>query len=178
VGNKYLSDLARHFYRVLRPDRHAYIFCDWEASSALTVAGKAAGFRTWTPLVWDKVKIGMGYHYRSQYELILFWEKGRRRLRDLGVSNVVSCPRVHGGYPTEKPQPVIEVLVRQSAPDEDVQGSLFGGRRPLVVDPFCGSGTTARAAIACGCDFAGCDVVEEAVALARQGLEVCDGNRD
>ena len=45
-----------------------------------------AGFRFWKPLVWDKKTIGMGYHYRARYEFILFFEKGKRRLNDLGIA--------------------------------------------------------------------------------------------
>jgi site-specific DNA-methyltransferase (adenine-specific) len=62
-----------------------------------------AGFRFWKPLVWDKQTIGMGYHYRARYEFILFFEKGKRRLNDLGVADIINVPRVHRGYPAEKP---------------------------------------------------------------------------
>ena len=50
-----------------------------------------AGFKFWKPLVWDKRTIGMGYHYRARCEFILFFEKGKRRLNDLGVADVLSC---------------------------------------------------------------------------------------
>ncbi|MEY4510838.1 MAG: hypothetical protein RLZZ450_2960 [Pseudomonadota bacterium] len=66
-------------------------------------AGERAGFRFWKPLVWDKKQIGMGYHYRSRYEFVLFFEKGKRKLNDLGVADVIEAPRVHRGCPTEKP---------------------------------------------------------------------------
>ena len=39
----------------------------------------------------------MGYHYRARYEFILFFEKGKRRLNDLGIADVISVPRVHRG---------------------------------------------------------------------------------
>ncbi|WP_366944968.1 hypothetical protein, partial [uncultured Bradyrhizobium sp.] len=42
--------------------------------------GEQAGFKFWKPIVWDKVQIGMGYHYRCRYEFVLFFEKGKRRL--------------------------------------------------------------------------------------------------
>jgi DNA modification methylase len=43
------------------------------------------GFKFWKPIIWDKVKIGMGYHYRSRYENILFFEKYKRKLNDLSI---------------------------------------------------------------------------------------------
>jgi len=33
--------------------------------------------------------IGMGYHYRARYEFVLFFEKGKRKLNDLGIADVL-----------------------------------------------------------------------------------------
>jgi DNA modification methylase len=41
----------------------------------------------------------------------------------------------------------------------------------LVIDPFCGSGTTGHAALDAGRRFAGCDVRESQVQLTRRRLE-------
>ena len=43
---------------------------------------ESVGFKFWKPLIWDKQKMGMGYHYRARYEFILFFEKGKRHLND------------------------------------------------------------------------------------------------
>jgi site-specific DNA-methyltransferase (adenine-specific) len=118
-----------------------------------------AGFKFWKPLVWDKKTIGMGYHYRARYEFILFFEKGKRRLNDLGVSDVIAVPRIHRGYPAEKPPAVAEVLIKQS--------SLPGD---LVADPFMGSGSVGTAALRTGRRFSGCDVNPEAVRLTADRL--------
>lgn len=120
---------------------------------------EAAGFKFWKPIVWDKKRIGMGYHYRSRYELILFFEKGKRKLNDLGISDIIECPRVFSGYPAEKPVEVSEVLVKQSTQPGE-----------LVIDPFMGSGSAGVAAVGLGRNFAGSDVCEEAVAVARHRL--------
>jgi site-specific DNA-methyltransferase (adenine-specific) len=120
---------------------------------------EAAGFRFWKPIVWDKRSIGMGYHYRSRYEFILFFEKGKRRLRDLSISDVLQVARVRNGYPTEKPVELAEVLVGQS--------SLPG---ELVADPFMGSGSFGWAALRKGCHFSGNDIAASALAHARARL--------
>lgn len=78
--------------------------------------GESVGFRFCKPLIWDKVTMGMGYHYRARYEMILFFEKGKRKLNDLGVPDVLQARRIHRGHPTEKPVEISEVLVRQSTP--------------------------------------------------------------
>jgi site-specific DNA-methyltransferase (adenine-specific) len=64
------------------------------------------------------------------------------------------------GYPTQKPLKLLDRIVRASSEP----GSL-------VVDPFCGSGTTLVAAAAGGRRFAGCDVGALAIATTRARLE-------
>ena len=122
-------------------------------------AGEAAGFKFWKPIVWHKVRLGMGYHYRATYELVLFFEKGKRKLNDLGVPDVLAVPRVFNGYPTEKPVEVSEVLVSQSTTPGE-----------LVVDPFMGSASVGVAAARLGRDFAGNDLNPAALLLARERL--------
>lgn len=157
--NARFPELFREAYRVLKRHAHLYLFCDQETMFVAKPAGEAAGFRFWKPLIWDKQSIGMGYHYRSRYELVLFFEKGKRRLSDLAVPDVISAPRVRGGYPAEKPPAVAEVLIRQSSTPGE-----------LVVDPFVGSGSTGVAAVRLGRDFLGCDVCDEAITIADRRL--------
>lgn len=64
------------------------------------------------------------------------------------------------GYPTQKPLKLLDRIIR-AASDE---GSL-------VIDPFCGSGTTLLAASAVQRRFAGCDVGELAIATTRKRLD-------
>ena len=129
--NGRFQELLSELYRVLRRNRHCYIFCDQETMFVLKPAAEEVGFRFWKPIVWDKIAMGMGYHYRARYEFVLFFEKGKRRLNDLSIPDVLQCKRVRNGYPTEKPLELIETLIRQSSETGEV-----------VLDPFFGSGTT------------------------------------
>jgi site-specific DNA-methyltransferase (adenine-specific) len=147
-------------YRALKKNAHLYVFCDAETMFVAKPIGEAAGFKFWKPLIWDKRTIGMGYHYRARYETILFFEKGKRRLNDLGVPDVIEVPRVRGGYPSEKPVEVGTVLVRQSTAPGD-----------LVLDPFMGSGAFGVAAVLLGRNFAGTDTSRQACGVARSRLE-------
>jgi site-specific DNA-methyltransferase (adenine-specific) len=63
------------------------------------------------------------------------------------------------GYPTQKPLKLLDRIVRAS--------SMEGG---LVVDPFCGSGTTLLAAAKLGRRFVGCDVGELALQATTRRL--------
>jgi len=68
-------------------------------------------------------------------------------------------PRIHRGYPAEKPPAVSEVMIKQSsAPGE------------LVADPFMGSGSVGVAAVRNGRRFCGTDVNPEAVRLTVDRL--------
>ena len=74
---------------MLKRNTHFYLFCDAETMFVAKPEAERAGFKFWKPLVWDKKTIGMGYHYRARYEFILFFEKGKRRLNDLGIADVI-----------------------------------------------------------------------------------------
>lgn len=133
--NQRFQTLLEQAYRVLKPNSHFYLFCDQETMFYIKPIAEQAGFKFWKPIVWDKVAIGMGYHYRARYEFILFFEKGKRKLANLSIPDVLEFKRVYRGYPTEKPVPLIKILIEQS--------SVVGD---IVVDPFFGSGSTLIAA--------------------------------
>jgi DNA modification methylase len=110
-------------------------------------------------VVTHNCKIGMGYHYRARYECVLFFEKGKRKLNDLGIADIIESPRINGGYPAEKPPEVSEVLIKQSTDS----GSL-------VIDPFMGSGSVGVAAIRNRRNFRGNDLCAEALDITRDRL--------
>lgn len=156
-------------YQALRKDAHCWVFCDarleWALVAALTGGEfgvrKKGQWTCWGSWVWRKTgKLGMGWHGRRAHERILLLEKGKPRLRDLAMRDVLSFPRVKGGAPTEKPVDLLRCLVRQSTEPGDV-----------VLDCYMGSGSTGEAALLEGRRFVGCDVVPETVETARSRLE-------
>jgi DNA modification methylase len=110
-------------------------------------------------LVTHNCAIGMGYHYRSRYELILFFEKGKRKLNDLGIADVIRAKRIHRGYPTEKPVEVSRILIEQSSQPGE-----------LVVDPFMGTASAGVAALLGGRSFAGSDISDKSLVIANERL--------
>lgn len=157
--NARFEELFREVWRVMARNSHFYLFCDAETMFVAKPVAELVGFKFWKPLVWDKKRIGMGYHYRARYEFILFFEKGKRRLANLGVSDIIEAPRIFNGYPTEKPVAVSEVLIRQSSEPGEV-----------VCDPFMGSGSVGVAAVENGRHFCGNDLSERALDVARSRL--------
>ena len=162
--NSRFTDLFAELYRVMKRDRHLYLFCDQETMFVVKPIAEDAGFRFWKPLIWDKMKIGMGYHYRARYELILFFEKGKRKLNDLGVPDIIQAPRLRGGYPAEKPAEVAEVLIRQSTTQSEI-----------VIDPFMGAASTGVAALRLGRGFMGNDLNGDAISIAYKKLANAGG---
>lgn len=158
--NERFPELFTELYRVLKRNTHFYLFCDPETAFNVAVPiAKSTGFKFWKPLIWDKKKIGMGYHYRARYEFVLFFEKGKRKLNNLGISDIIEVQRIYRGYPTEKPPEVAQILIEQSTKP-----------RELVIDPFFGSGSTGLAAIQTGRNFAGTDICAEAHDIAAKRL--------
>ena len=64
------------------------------------------------------------------------------------------------GYPTQKPEKLLDRIVRASSRED-----------AWVLDPFCGSGTTLAAAHAAGRSFVGIDIGELAIRTTRDRLK-------
>src|SRR5437763_3794661 len=163
--NARFPELFAEIYRVLAKDTHFYLFCDPETMFVAKPIAEQAGFKFWKPLIWSKRRIGLGYHYRAMYECVLFFEKGKRKLNDLGIADIIEATRIFGGYPAEKPPQVSEVLIKQSTEPGE-----------LVIDPFMGSGSVGVAAIRNGRAFLGNDLCEEAVSITRSRLREAGGH--
>ncbi len=154
--NKRFEELVSEIYRIMKKNSHFYLFCDQETMFVIKPIAESMGFKFWKPIVWDKVSIGMGYHYRARYEFILFFEKGKRKLNNLSIPDILVEKRVWKGYPTEKPVNLAKTLIEQSSNEQD-----------LVIDPFCGSGFVGQASELLNRNFRGNDLNIEAVKLTK-----------
>ena len=76
------------------------------------------------------------------------------------VANITRTQQDRRRWPTQKPLALLERIVRMSSNPGD-----------LVLDPFCGSGTTLVAAARLGRDAVGIDASQEALAVARARLD-------
>ena len=133
-------------YRVLKNNRHMYVFHTPQHTHTIVEICKRKGFQVLeTPLIWYKTggagPAGGDMVYARNYECILFCYKGHRKLNKQGESDVITVPRVPSQrkiHPTEKPTQLLRYLIEMSTlPGE------------LVVDPFAGSGATLIAAFQC-----------------------------
>ena len=75
------------------------------------------------------------------------------------MSKVHPAGKERAGYPTQKPIALLERIIRASSNQGDV-----------VLDPFCGSGTTLRAAKTLGRKYIGIDQNPEAIRISENRL--------
>ena len=137
----------------LRDGALAYVFMDWRHVDDLLAAGRAC-FGTYVNLcVWVKTNAGQGSFYRSQHELIGVFRAGAAAHQnnvELGRhgrnrSNVWTYPGVNSfgkgrlddlaAHPTVKPVAMIADAIKDAT-----------RRGEVVLDTFCGVGTTVLAA--------------------------------
>lgn len=138
---KLLKDLAPELHRVLKPSAHFYVFCAFQYIGAFIEALAPLEFQP-PALVWDRGKAtspAYGYNYMNRLEPIIYGYRTPRSKR-LAESqyNVLEYPEVPSNlrtYPTEKPQGLLKIMIKQSTIPGDT-----------VLDLFAGSASTLKAA--------------------------------
>lgn len=124
--------------RLLRPSGSMLVFMDWRMAPYLIPAIESSGLRYQNLIVWDKESMGLGMGFRAQHELIAHFTNGAPKYHDRSSANVIRCRRVSSGereHQTQKPTALLRELIEVCSP--------VGG---MVLDPFCGSGSTLVAA--------------------------------
>jgi site-specific DNA-methyltransferase (adenine-specific) len=165
-----LRSIAFEAERLLVPGGSVLTFCDWRMWAILAPALESGGLRLQNMVVWDKGHAGLGTGFKPTHELVAHLCKGPGKFHSLTGANVLRFGRVRGAdkdHPTEKPVDLLQAMVRVVAP-----------RGGLVVDPFCGSGSTGVAALREGRRFLGIERDAEYCEVARQRLHVTAEQRD
>lgn len=141
-----ITSIAPELSRVLKENRHCYVFCRWDVFDDVLPAYEEAFDSVDTTIVWDKDDGGHGMgdleDWAPRHELILKCSNGKRALQtDTRPANVIrqQDARFTDGdkaHPTEKPLPLIETLINASTQEGE-----------LIFDPFAGVHTTAQASL-------------------------------
>lgn len=152
-------------WRVTKPGGAIAVFCDWRSMPSLSDALQAGGWVWRGTGVWIKPPgksrpVMGGLWNDTEYVL---W--GSRDARTDGeclpgtwqVAAPASEVRLH---PTEKPQAVLDDLVRLAPIDG------------LVLDPFCGSAASGVSALRQGRQFTGIEISAEYVERGRERLRL------
>lgn len=163
-----LADLSllEHFFdgvfaesrRVLLPTGLMAVFCDGQSYPVMYTKLYPL-FDRLSDVVWDKGKIGMGRGIRRQHEWILMGLPAGYEWHGWEPSVILTAPvRSEERYhPAEKPVDLMQRLC-----------GLVTRTDPIVLDPFCGGGTTLVAAKALGMRYLGCDIDPQYVETARE----------
>lgn len=116
-------------------------------------------------IVWDKGGLGMGWHYRRNYETILVAEKPGAACKWYGGHSQPNVVRISGikptedDHPTPKPIGLMALFIR-----------LHSALGDLALDPFMGAGTTLRAAQDAGRRAIGIEIDERFCEMAAKRL--------
>jgi len=117
-------------------------------------------------VIWDKGGLGLGWHYRRSYEVVLVGEKKGAPCRWFGgdsQSNVIRIPKIiprDYEHPTPKPEALMAKFIELHSRSGD-----------LVLDPFCGSGPTLRVAKDLGRRAIGIEIDERWCEMAAKRLQ-------
>ncbi len=124
-------------------------------------------------VIWDKMGLGMGLRYRRNYEFVMVAHRQGGKLLwnwpgcGMETANVVRIGKIIPSakqHPTEKPVELIKHFLK-----------LHAKKNTLVIDPFCGHGSTLVACVEAGLPFIGieidpgyCEIARKRIALARE----------
>jgi DNA modification methylase len=175
-------------HRVLKPDGSILLHCDWRTCHhfRLMLDEMFGAERFVNHLIW---RYGLGgsspRRFARKHDDILFYARSdeyyfvpprvpatSNRMRGMTkkAADVIEIPSINNmamervGYPTQKPLALLELLVNACCTP--------GG---VVLDPFCGSGTTPVATARCARRFVGIDRSSAACHIARERLRADAG---
>lgn len=167
------NDLVQSFYaeakRLLKPGCCCCCCCcggggpDPQFARWSLWLDEAIGFKQ--AVVWDKGGLGMGWHYRRNYEMVLVAEKPGAACRWYGGNSVANVVRIPGIKPAATDHPTPKPV---GLPARFIEWHSRPG--DLVLDPFNGGGSTAVAAKAAGRRYIGIELDERWLDLTVRRL--------
>ena len=158
---KYLAEC----HRIMKDNTAIYCFCSWHNIDFFKQEFEKH-FKLKNIIVWNKNNHGTGDlkgSYAPRYEFILFGHKGRTLLREKRIADVIDCAKIPSKkltHPTEKPQELLEIFIKQSS-DED----------SVVFDGFMGTGSCGIVANKLNRRFIGVELEDNYFEIAKARLE-------
>ncbi len=148
-------------YRVLKPNRFFACFYGWSRVDRFVSAWHAAGFRAVGHMVFVKRYASASRFLRYQHEQAYLLSKGSPELPTNAIGDVIEM-KYSGNkfHPTQKPVSALVPLIKS-----------FSSEGDLVLDPFCGSGSTLVAAHVVGRTYLGIELDETYFNIARDRMQ-------
>ena len=160
-----IQDYLEECHRIMKDNTAIYCFCSWHNIDFFKREFEKH-FKLKNIIVWNKNNHGTGDlkgSYAPRHEFILFGHKGRTLLREKRMADVIDCAKIPSKkltHPTEKPQELLEIFIKQSS---DVGSIIFDG--------FMGTGSCGIAAKKLNRNFIGIELDEKYFNIAKDRLE-------
>jgi DNA modification methylase len=168
----WFSAWYREVDRLMHRTGAMWTCCNWRSLPVVMRAASDCRMPVTSVAVWDKQWIGPGgsQGLRPSYEMVALLAHPDFTIEDRGTADIFRCQvgsYKGSGHPAEKPERLFRDLLRCS---------ISGVERPLVLDPFMGSGTTLAAASVEGVKAIGIEAEERwcEYAARRLSQEVLD----
>ncbi|WP_082190677.1 DNA methyltransferase [Bradyrhizobium pachyrhizi] len=153
----WLAPSFAEMYSVLKPDSFCLSFYGWNHADKFIGAWRAAGFRLVGHIVFTKPYAPSSRFVQSKHEQAYLLAKGEPARPLKPIDDVrewhYTGNRLH---PTQKPIKVLQPLIEAFCPAHG-----------LVLDPFCGSGSTLVAAQMVGRSYTGIELNADHCETAR-----------
>ncbi len=160
-NDEWVSPLFEELYRVLKDDSFCIAFCALPSLVAFMQAGLDSGFRSIGQLIWPKRYASSQYHLAFRHEQALVFAKGRPDKPDHALPTIQKWSYTGNElHPTQKHTDILKVLIEH-----------FTEEGNLVLDPFCGSGSTLVAAKELDRHYIGMELNDTYVNTARERLD-------
>lgn len=157
----WLLPVYTELFRVLKPDSLCVSFYGWHRIDLFLAAWKTAGFSPVGHIVWAKKYASKAGFVNYTHESAFVLAKGKPPKPANPIDDVL--PWKYSGnklHPTQKPVMALSPLIRSFTEPGDI-----------VLDPFCGSGSTAVAAQLYDRHFVGIELEAAYGSIAAQRLE-------
>jgi DNA modification methylase len=130
----------------------AIVFCDFKRTGDISQLAMMSGLRLNTCVAWTYNRVGTGGLFRNGWSPILIFSKGSPDcISKAAIRNMIHCepvPPKRRTHVYEKPPAVYSHIYQRVLRPDD-----------LVIDPFAGSGSSKKPALALGATWVGCDLV-------------------
>lgn len=183
---KFSRDWLSEAHRLLKEDGTIYVCGGQQYSPHLFIIMEELGFVFNSWIVWHYTQgVGRTRGYSSRHDDILMFTKSKKytfnldairipqksyrkvnNMRGANPSNVWVLPHIHYSeesrteHPTQKPHAIFERMILSSSNEGDI-----------VLDPFCGSGSSLVVSMKTNRKFIGMELEEKYVMLSRSELE-------
>jgi len=160
INHDWVKPAFKQAFRVLKQNSFCVSFYGDTHIDVFMAAWKEAGFRPVGHIVWPKEYASSSYYLSRHHEQAFLLAKGHPQKPDNPLPDIQKWQYTGNKlHPTQKSVEVIKPLINSFSKEGD-----------LVLDPFCGSGTTALAAKQSGRNYIGIDLEHDYIEKARKRL--------